>query len=79
MHLFFHVNASGKCSQRNPMAIFSSCEASYVFTVQDSKAKLPYFKSKVRKMIIIQIVYKTKLVVFINISVELDSLLSMAG
>lgn len=39
------------------MAIFISCEASYVFTVQDSKAKIPYVKSEVRKIIIIQIVY----------------------
>lgn len=36
MHLLFHASASGKCPQSNPLAIFSSCKASYVFTVQDS-------------------------------------------
>lgn len=39
------------------MAIFSSCEASYVFTVQDSNAEIPLFKSEVRKILIIQMVY----------------------
>lgn len=58
MHLFCHFSAPGKFPQSNPMDSYNSCGASV--SLQDKTARQQFqdkFKSEVRKITIMQIVY----------------------